>query len=49
MTRRQIAARAFDSHHKYLLLRLRTAPRGQIAARRKELVAYVSALLASEQ
>jgi hypothetical protein len=45
VTRREITRRAFDAKHKRLLLRLRAAPKGQMAARRAELVAYVATLL----
>ncbi len=45
MTRRQIARRAFDADHKVLLLKVRSAPRGQKARWQKRLKDHVSALL----
>ncbi len=45
MTRRQISRKAFDADHKGLLLKVRSAPRGQLARWQKRLKDHVTALL----
>ncbi len=45
MTKRKINRIAFDEPHKVLLLKVRSAPRGQLARWQKRLKDHVTALL----
>ncbi len=45
MTKRKIGRIAFDEPHKVLLLKVRSAPRGQLARWQKRLKNFVSAQL----